>query len=262
MSREIGDQLATARFMTSLGAVEVVRGELAAAAKLHAGALEIARRIGSKPTVAQALRHRATLERYRGDLAAARASLEEALPIAGEVGDAVEVANTEIELAWVALDEGRPAAAAELAQRAASTLEDLGVIEEVWAREALAVAELALGQPAKARTSLERARTRIGDRGFRYAELSLALRSAEIGGDVEASRRDLLEVLAECRRLSRVALAYETELVGPVEPCRRRRRRPRGSRGAGGSRRGGGLRRHRRRASARCRGPSVRGETR
>ncbi len=216
ISREIGDRLAIARYMTNLGRVEALGGDLATASELHRGALELAREIGSKPTVVEALRDRGSLERWRGDLAMARASLEEALTLAEEIGDAGEVAQVEIELARVAVDEGRPAAAVELGLRAAEALEKLGAVDEVRAREVQAVAELAIGEPRRAAASLERARGRIAGRGFRFLELSLAVHAAAVEaavGDPAAAAETLQRTADECRRRGLLGLGFEAELT-------------------------------------------------
>ena len=216
ISREIGDRLAIARYMTSLGRVEARAGHLAAAEELHRGALEIAREIGSKPVIAEALRGRGSLERWQGDLPAARTSLEEALAVAQEVGDAGEIARVEIQLAWVTLDEGRPGEAAEIGRRAAEALEDLGAVDEAWAREVLAVARLLSGEPRLAAAGLERARERIGNRGFRLAQLSLAVHGAgveAVTGDPVAVAEGLRRTRDECRRSGLVGLGLEADLA-------------------------------------------------
>ena len=89
-------------------------------------------------------------------------------------------------------------------------------MDEVWAREVLAVAALAMGEPRAAAASLERARQRIAGRGFRLPQLSLAVRAAGVaalGGDPAAVVDELQQAGDECRRRGLVGLGFEAELA-------------------------------------------------
>jgi serine/threonine protein kinase/tetratricopeptide (TPR) repeat protein len=111
ISREINDKTTTARNIGNLSLVVVKQGDVALARKLCEEAVVLTREIGEKREVAYALKHLGNALRHQGELALAATNYEEALKIARAIDEKSLIAETYSGFGHVLLAQGKLAEA-------------------------------------------------------------------------------------------------------------------------------------------------------
>src|SRR5262249_43608723 len=146
----LGLRRAVAHVLLELGLVARDAGEYAAARDLLAEALAVARELGYPRGAGVALDRLGTAAHALGDLATARWHYEAALAACAAAGDRALEAWVRLNLGFLALDEGRPAAAHAQATDVLGLRHELGrsapLVHAVALCAALAAAE---GPPAR-----------------------------------------------------------------------------------------------------------------
>jgi len=147
----------------------------------------LAHRVGSQVGSAYVDGARAYLERTRGDLDLARKSYASAIEKGRRAGVPSVVADYVSELAWMELEDERPAAAAEYAKEAIAQFNALGDTRMALKTEGvLACSDASRGDAAGARRRLAKLRKAAAEDGSEHAHfnlLAIEARVAEAGGD-------------------------------------------------------------------------------
>jgi DNA-binding CsgD family transcriptional regulator len=161
--------------------------------------------VGVMPRLLHLLaRDHATTERW----SEAAAAYDEAIRLARETGQRVELCAALAGLAWLEARQGREAACRAHAADAMALSDELGVgLYRVWAIQALADVELALGRPEAAIARYEEQVEALRERGIADVDLSPA---PEL---VEAYVR-----LGEPERAERIAAAFASEARAKGQP--------------------------------------------
>lgn len=148
---------------------------------------ELAHRVGSQVGSAYVDGARAQLERARGDLDLARKSYAAAIDKARRAGVSSVVADYQSELAWMELEDGRPAAAVDYAQSAIAQFNALGDTRSALKTEGVLVCSDAIrGDRAGAEQRLAKLRkaAEANPSGqVQFNLLAIDARVAEAAGD-------------------------------------------------------------------------------
>jgi eukaryotic-like serine/threonine-protein kinase len=121
-SREMGDQADACAVLGNLANIMQQRGDLGAAKENYAQGLALCQSLGQRDYLAYDLDGMGELQRTGDDLAGARQKYEAALELRRKIGDLALAAFTELDLAQVALDQGREQEARALVEHAEAEL--------------------------------------------------------------------------------------------------------------------------------------------
>src|SRR5580700_8860429 len=121
--RDGGDQRGESATLENLGNVLVERGELSQAMSYYEQGISLAEKIGYKEGRVFNLGGLAQISLIRDQVSQARDQAEQVLTFQKEVGDSVEIARSQIALATIVIEEGKPAEAEALLRAAAPQLE-------------------------------------------------------------------------------------------------------------------------------------------
>src|SRR5580700_660239 len=121
--RDGGDQRGESATLENLGNVLVERGELSQAMSYYEQGISLAEKIGYKEGRVFNLGGLAQISLIRDQVSQARDQAEQVLTFQKEVGDSVEIARSQIALATIVIEEGKPAEAEALLRAAAPLLE-------------------------------------------------------------------------------------------------------------------------------------------
>jgi predicted ATPase/DNA-binding CsgD family transcriptional regulator len=147
--RDIDQQWGVARTLLGLGDLARLRGNPDGARERYLAALSILREIESRPEIARCLAGLARVAADRGDLVAAREYLAESLRLSQFTGSRISVARGLEAFAVLAVQEGLPDRAVQLAAAAASLREAAHLPPLPGARtEQYLAAARGLGEPA------------------------------------------------------------------------------------------------------------------
>ncbi len=147
--RDIDQQWGVARTLLGLGDLARLRGNPDGARERYLAALAILREIESRPEIARCLAGLARVAADRGDLVAAREYLAESLRLSQFTGSRISVARGLEAFAVLAVQEGLPDRAVQLAAAAASLREAAHLPPLPGARtEQYLAAARGLGEPA------------------------------------------------------------------------------------------------------------------
>jgi tetratricopeptide (TPR) repeat protein len=125
-AEEAGDRVLTAEFLSSIGFLEVVRGNPAGAIEPRRTAIEILRQEGAVWKLSQYLGGQAMITRMVGDLDVARGQAQEALQIYAHASDTVSISMALRSLALIANDDGHHERAARLVGASARIRAEVG----------------------------------------------------------------------------------------------------------------------------------------
>ena len=121
MSREVGNKRNVARALSSLGDIVLHQGDLDAATKRYEEALTISKDVGEKGDLAIIYAQMGNVLLAQGKFPEARRQHEEALAIRQAIGQKRIEPDSDLDLARLAIEEGRLAEGERLARRAADT---------------------------------------------------------------------------------------------------------------------------------------------
>lgn len=125
-AQEAGDRVLTAEFWSSIGFLEVVRGNPVGAIEPRRAAIEMLRKEGMAWKVADSLTGLGMITRAAGDIDTARRHLREALAIFAEARDTLMISMVLRGLAHVANDDGLHVRAARLTGASARIRDQVG----------------------------------------------------------------------------------------------------------------------------------------
>ncbi len=192
-AREIKHEWFTSLSLLGLAAVLAEQGDVAGAKESFQRAIATHPRNSPPDALAYAWDQLGRVLRDEGDLDAARKSAEEAHKLRKQLRSsrmAQYLADSELSLASLAIEEGRPSEAEALARKALETYQAAQVPEsEAFARVALAKSLLAQGRPGKAKEAIARAVEIAANSKFPLLRFPVDITSAR----VRASMREVAE---------------------------------------------------------------------
>ncbi|PYQ08869.1 MAG: hypothetical protein DMF82_00595 [Acidobacteria bacterium] len=195
LSKEIGDRTEAAVALMRVGGALQSEGDLAGAEASYRKALPTLREMGALESIADTLYDLGDLLQARGDLVASRKSHEEAFTIRSGMRAAIESAKSQVALANLATEEGRP---------------------EIGEPLLRAATEIFSAQKDAALRSAERADGLAGRSQSPHVRLSVSATAARVhaaNGRSAEALRILDPALSEAVRLRLVALQLELRLA-------------------------------------------------
>jgi tetratricopeptide (TPR) repeat protein len=179
--RLAGDRIGTAEILGSLAELAWFTGDLTTARSFSDQQLRTGEETGVRFLVAAALQTRGRCQLAAGDLAGARESLSRALRESQGRGEIRVSQDVRLDLAGLALAEGKPAGALAEAREAAAWYGSRGIPGgEARAQGLAAEALLAQGRAAEARQAGALARSRAAESEDRWLHADLAARLARL----------------------------------------------------------------------------------
>jgi eukaryotic-like serine/threonine-protein kinase len=219
-ARQTGQRLGTAKILGALGGLALRAGDLAAARSHAEEQLRIAREIGARDLIGSAFQLQGQAALAAGDLNGARRSLQAALQETAAGGETLRWSSVRLDLAGLALAEGRPAEAAQIARTVVAWCAPREMhSEEAWALSVLAEALLQQGFFAEARQTAAEARSHLEDSADLQMRVQITARLAGIGGGGGAggeeakTLRDLRQAVADATKAGLVPAALEARLA-------------------------------------------------
>ena len=217
MKRRGHDKIGTAEVLGLLARLQQRLGNLAEAGEHGREQLALARQIGSRSLAAMALRNLGLSSLEEDDLAGARRQLEEAARGHAEGGESLEATAARVELAGLALRQGKPAEADRLASEAADWYDRRGM--RGHRARALALrsqALLAAGRTAEAWNLAGQAHAISEQSEDLELQLAVVIAMAPAGvaaGKAAEAMGHLRWAVTEAGRIGDVAAALEGRLV-------------------------------------------------
>ncbi len=217
IGREIGARSQITIALHDLAEVLLEQGNLAAAKHTMEEVLAMRRQMGDKTGQAYTLEDLGELMAQRADLAAARTSIEEALAIRRALGETGNVAQSELGLASLAIEAGRPGEAEGPARQAAAEYANEHAADaEAEAWTVLARSFLEQHQQTKAEEAVRRASELVAKTQDSTVRWSVGIESARVLATRERPadvRTSLEAILARARKLGFVAYELEAGLA-------------------------------------------------
>ena len=214
--RDGGDQRGESATLENLGDVLVERGELSQAMSYYEQGISLAEKIGYKEGRAFNLGGLAQISLIRDQVSKARDQEEQVLTFQKEVGDSVEIARSQIALATIVIQEGKPAEAEALIRAGAPQFEQQTMATGASRSAALlARALLAQSKIAEAETAAVKALTLAERTSDRSTHLLASLAAAEVNarnGKEPAAMKALQSVLGESVRDGYNEFEFEARL--------------------------------------------------
>ena len=220
--RDGGDQRGVTATLDNLAGVLVERGDLSQAMSYYEEGISIAEKIGYKEGRAFNLGGFAQISLIRDQVSQARDQEEQVLKIQKELGDSVEIARSQIALATIAIEEGKPAEAEALIRAAAPQFEQQTMATGASQSAALlARALLAQSKIGDAETAAANALALAEHTSDRSTHLMASLAAAEVNarsGKEPAATKALQSVLSESVRDGYKEFEFEARLdLGRLE---------------------------------------------
>jgi serine/threonine protein kinase/tetratricopeptide (TPR) repeat protein len=220
--RDGGDQRGATAELGNLAGVLVERGDLSQAMSYYEEGISIAEKIGYKDGRAFNFAGFAQISLIRDQVSQARDQEEQVLKIQKELGDSVEIARSQITLATIAIEEGKPAEAEALVRTAAPQFEQQAMATGASQSAALlARALLAQSKIKDAEAAATNALALAEHTSDRSTHLMASLAAAEVNarsGKEAAAAKALQSVLSESVRDSYKEFEFEARLdLGRLE---------------------------------------------
>jgi serine/threonine protein kinase/tetratricopeptide (TPR) repeat protein len=220
--RDGGDQRGVTATLGNLGGVLVERGDLSQAMSYYEEGVSTAEKIGYKEGRAFNLEGFAQISLTRDQVSQARDQEEQVLKIQKELGDSVEIARSQIALATIAIEQGKPAEAEALVRAAAPQFEQQTMATGASQSAALlARALLAQSKIGDAETAAANALALAEQTSDRSTHLMASLAAAEVNarsGKEAAATKALQSVLSESVRDGYKEFEFEARLdLGRLE---------------------------------------------
>lgn len=213
--KELNDRRGGVMARVEIGAVQLAQGKIREAAATQADALALAREIALTDGEAQALMQLGETALARGDLAAAREHHESALRIRQSRKDGRTIAESQLALAALAIEEGRPQAAERLARAAEQSAPEQPVTR-AHARLLLSRARLTAGDLSTARRAADEAAALASNTERAWLRWLIDMGEARLAlasNDVAAVRLRLGPVLGRLREAGMGLAALDTRLL-------------------------------------------------
>ncbi|MCP4658815.1 MAG: tetratricopeptide repeat protein, partial [bacterium] len=222
---ELGDPVDSAITQTNIAEIHYLRGNLDRAREMHENALAIRREIGDRNGEAYDTFRLGKVFAAKGWLFVARDKYEEALAARDRMGETIAAEGIRVELASLALLQGRTDEAERLARQAEEVLWAERVMDlTALAQVVLARALLVQGRLPQAQQAGARARTiaeTCEDRGVRLSTAIVAGRVRAAAGaaeEVTAALHELEDVATQAAAAGFVEHAFEARLAaGEIE---------------------------------------------
>lgn len=222
LAHGIGDKRTESLALNNLCMLSLQVGELKRALKSCEDSQRLRTEIDDPGRRARSLDSLGDVQLAQGNLEGAKQSYEQALRIQQSLGQKGEAAYSQISLGTLALEEKKQEDAKKLAQGAAAELaseKDAG--GEAQARGTLALALLASGDLAGARSQIEQSRSLAQQANDRNLKLMIAIQKGRIdaasGNNAEALKA-LGAAQKEARAAGLVAIEFEARLaLGEIE---------------------------------------------
>jgi serine/threonine protein kinase/tetratricopeptide (TPR) repeat protein len=220
--RDGGEQRGESTTLLNLGGVLVERGELSQATADYEQSDVITEKIGYKIGRAAALDGFAQVSLIRDQVSQARDQEEQVLKIQKELGDSVAIARSQIALATIAIEEGKPAEAEALIRAAAPQFEQQTMATSAGQSAALlARVLLAQSKIKDAEAAAANALALAEHTSDRSTHLMASLAGAEVNGrngKEPAAMKALQSVLSESVRDGYKEFEFEARLdLGRLE---------------------------------------------
>ena len=220
--RDGGDQRGATATLDNLAGVLVERGNLSQALSNYEEGISVAEKIGYKEGRAFNLGGFAQISMIRDQLSQAREQEEQVLKFQRELGDSVEIARSQIALATIAIEQGKPAEAEALLRAAAPQFEQQTIATSASQSAALLaralLAQSKIGDAEAASTNAMALAERTSDRS---THLLASLAAAEVNartGKEPAATKALQTVLSESVRDGYKEFEFEARLdLGRLE---------------------------------------------
>lgn len=220
--REIGDQRGASSTLSNLGNLLLEQGELAEARRAQEHALAERQKIAFKSGIGFGLQALGETLQAQGDLAGARQKYEEALALRRELGQRGTAALTQIDLADLFLQEGKPANSEQMARQAIEEfVKEKQPENEAVAQAVLARALLEQKKMAQARSAIARAQAIVPPSAAHPTRFTLSIAAARVQaalGKSGEAKRTLESVLQTARQYGYRAYELEARLaLGEIE---------------------------------------------
>ncbi len=204
VSRQAGFDSAAGSTLSNLAVTLLDRGDLDGARDSVQEALQILRPTDSQPDLSWALSVLGQVLRASDDLPGARRRLEEASAICKKLDQPGDVAANQILLATLSLDERKPAEAERVARAAAETAAAAkSDLNEAWAWQTVAEADLALGKQPEAAEAIARAQKLMPKNVDPDHALYVAISAARVQAAAGEPKKALEQLRAELGRAHR-----------------------------------------------------------
>jgi serine/threonine protein kinase/tetratricopeptide (TPR) repeat protein len=220
--RDGGDQRGVTATLDNLGGVLVERGDLSQAMSNYKEGISIAEKIGYKDGRAFNLAGLAQMSMIRDQLSQARDQEEQVLAFQKELGDSVEIARSQLALATITMEQGKPEEAEALIRSAAPQFEQQTIATGASQSAALlARALLAQSKIADAEAASTNALALAERTSDRSTHLLATLAAAEVNartGKEAAAIKALQSALSESLRDGYKEFEFEARLdLGRLE---------------------------------------------
>ena len=229
LDREIGESGHAANIGYNMATVLLVQGDLSGAKRGLDQSLSTWQRTGDQSSSTYALYSLGEVLMAQGDLAGARKMHEQALALRKAAEDHVAIAESQLDLADLSLEEGRPPSEAEAAAtQAAETFQKQKLRdEEASARAVLARSLLAQGKFADAKEAIDRAVALSAKSENPQIRLGVGIAAARVeahdgqrspSATATSAKNRLLAALATARKLGFLGIVFDAKLaLGEIE---------------------------------------------
>jgi tetratricopeptide (TPR) repeat protein len=229
LDREIGESGHAANLGYNMATVLLLQGDLSGAKRGLDQSLSTWRQTGDQSSSTYALYSLGEVLMAQGDLAGARKMHEQALALRRAAEDSVSIAESQLDLAHLSLEEGRPPSEAEAAatEAAAAFQKQKLRDEEASARAVLARSLLAQRRFADAKKAIDRA-VALSDKSENpQIRLSVGIVAARVeaddgqgstGATATSAKNKLLATVASASKLGFLGIVFDAQLaLGEIE---------------------------------------------
>jgi TolB-like protein/predicted negative regulator of RcsB-dependent stress response len=218
--RDNGEKSKSAYPLVGLANVLTASGEFAAAQKKFDEAIALCKESGEKHELAMAFAGLGDLRLQQADLTGARQNYEAAYKTRKELGEKEAVGESQLQLAALAIEEGRPGKAKGPAHAALEEFRaEKMVSQQVWAYAVLSRVYLAQGKLAEAQKSIALGSAIAQRSQQRDVNLEFQIMGARIKGasgnaaDLDSALRALESTIADAQKVGLLRLVYESTLA-------------------------------------------------
>jgi tetratricopeptide (TPR) repeat protein len=222
LSTQSGDQSMTAQALSDIAGLLLEQGELRRAQIKCGESLAIYKRIGNKPSYASTILLLGDILTEMGDLGGAKQKYERSLAIGRETHERITVAQSELGLAELSLEEGKPTTAEGPSRQAAQEfLVANAPVNEALAHDVLAQSLLAQDRLLEARKEIDQALSLSMKTHSLEKHLAAEITASRILAafhNVDEATKGLQATLGEATKAGFVRYEFEARLsLGEIE---------------------------------------------